>query len=111
MSLDLKAAIWRIPVSLAKSDREISIPLPTQAVDAVTSLMHLGGGSDWLLPIRKMQAKIVPYISADTINAGLGKCVKPLMVGSEPFPIHDLRRTARTHLEAIGIAPHIAERC
>lgn len=108
---DLDAAIWRIPAGRTKSAREISIPLPTQAVHAVTSLIHLGGGSDWLLPARKMQTRMVPYISADTINAGLGKCVKPLMVGSEPFTIHDLRRTARTHLEAIGIAPHIAERC
>jgi integrase len=108
---DLKVAIWRIPASRTKSDREISIPLPTQAVDAVAQLMHLAGGSDWLLPARKMQTRMVPYISADTINAGLGKCVKPLMVGSDPFTIHDLRRTARTHLEAIGVAPHIAERC
>lgn len=25
--------------------------------------------------------------------------------------MHDFRRTARTHLEALGTAPHIAERC
>ena len=29
----------------------------------------------------------------------------------EPFTVHDLRRTARTHLAALGIAPHIAEMC
>jgi integrase len=29
----------------------------------------------------------------------------------EPFTIHDFRRTARTHLAALGVDPHIAERC
>ncbi|VFS61405.1 Uncharacterised protein [Kluyvera cryocrescens] len=27
------------------------------------------------------------------------------------FTIHDLRRTARTHLEALGVNPIVAERC
>ena len=29
----------------------------------------------------------------------------------ENFTIHDFRRTARTHLAALGIDPHVAERC
>jgi integrase len=29
----------------------------------------------------------------------------------EPFTVHDLRRTARTHLAALGVAPYIAEMC
>ncbi len=37
--------------------------------------------------------------------------VKPLLDGVEPFTIHDFRRTARTHLAALGVEPHIAERC
>ena len=28
-----------------------------------------------------------------------------------PFTIHDLRRTARTHLAELGIDPVVAERC
>lgn len=31
--------------------------------------------------------------------------------GLEHFTIHDLRRTARTHLASLGVRPHIAERC
>jgi integrase len=27
------------------------------------------------------------------------------------FTVHDLRRTARTHLAALGVAPYIAEMC
>jgi integrase len=28
-----------------------------------------------------------------------------------PFTVHDFRRTARTHLAALGVAPHVGERC
>jgi integrase len=40
-----------------------------------------------------------------------GDKVKPLLGDMENFTIHDLRRTARTHLAALGVDPHIAERC
>lgn len=33
------------------------------------------------------------------------------MKGVENFTLHDFRRTARTHLEALGVQPHVAERC
>jgi integrase len=108
---DLAASLWRIPAIRTKSEREISIPLPIQAVAAVSKLIELGEGSKWLLPARKMQSRMVPYISADTINAALAKRVRPLMVSADHFTLHDLRRTARTHLEALGVAPHVAERC
>jgi integrase len=108
---DLAASLWRIPAVRTKSEREISIPLPSQAVKAVLKLMELGRGSEWLLPARKMQSRMVPYISADTINAALAKCVRPLMAPVDHFTLHDLRRTARTHFEALGVPPHVAERC
>jgi integrase len=31
--------------------------------------------------------------------------------GLEPFTIHDFRRTARTQLAELGVAPHVAELC
>ena len=37
--------------------------------------------------------------------------VKPNMPSIESFCIHDLRRTARTHLARLGVESHIAERC
>ena len=29
----------------------------------------------------------------------------------EPFTVHNFRRTARTHLAEVGVAPHVAELC
>ncbi len=53
---------------------------------------------------------MLPHIHENTLNVALAK-VKPLMPGIEPFCIHDFRRTARTHLAALGVEAHIAERC
>ena len=51
-----------------------------------------------------------PNIHENTLNVALSK-VKANVPGVDPFTIHDFRRTARTHLAALGIDPHIAERC
>ena len=47
-----------------------------------------------------------PHVGSDTLNRALDE----LDHGLDPFTVHDLRRTARSHLAALGIAPHIAER-
>lgn len=108
---DLNAGIWRLPAERTKTGQAIDIPLPRQAVDLLAELTRLAGESAWLLPARKMQTRMVPHIDLNTINAAMAKSIRPLMKGCEPFTLHDLRRTARTHLEALGTPPHIAERC
>jgi integrase len=50
---------------------------------------------------------MLPHISESTLSVALAK----IKHGLEPFTIHDLRRTARTHLEALGVTPYVAERC
>jgi integrase len=72
--------------------------------------VELACGDDYLLPARKRQERMLPHIHENTLNVALSK-VKPLLKGMEIFTIHDFRRTARTHLAALGVEPHIAERC
>jgi len=107
---DLNAAIWHLPAERTKTSTAIDIPLPAQAVECVRELQRMAGASQWLLPARKMQHRMIPHIHENTLNVALSK-VKPLMKGVDTFCIHDFRRTARTQLAALGIAPHIAERC
>ncbi len=107
---DLKGAVWHLPAERTKTGAAIDIPLPPQAVDVLRELIRLGGGSEYLLPARKRQTQGLPFIHENTLNVAMGK-VWPLMKGCEPFTIHDFRRTARTHLAALGVDPHIAERC
>jgi len=107
---DLDNAVWKLPAERTKTGAAIDIPLPAQAVDTLRELIRLSGGSDYLLPARKRQERMLPHIHENTLNVALSK-VRPLMPGVETFTIHDFRRTARTHLAALGVDPHIAERC
>lgn len=109
---DLDEAVWHLPAERTKTGMAIDIPLPHQAVEALRELVRLAGESAWLLPARKMQSRMIPHIDVNTVNAAMAKSIRPLMGDEcERFTMHDFRRTARTHLEALGTQPHIAERC
>ncbi|MDO8346364.1 MAG: tyrosine-type recombinase/integrase [Rugosibacter sp.] len=108
---DLDKAVWYLPGERVKTGAAIDIPLPRQAVECLKELVRLGSGSAWLLPARKMQARMVPHIDLNTVGAAMAKNIKPLMKTSENFTLHDFRRTAKTHLMALGTTPHIGERC
>jgi integrase len=107
---DLKAAMWKLPAERSKTQVAIDIPLPQPAVKALRELIRLGDGSDYLLPARKLQKLMLPHIHENTLNVALSK-VRKLMPGVEHFHVHDLRRTARTHLAALGVDRFVAERC
>ena len=107
---DLKAAVWALPAERSKTGAAIDIPLTKPASAALRELMRLGEGSDYLLPARKAQSRMLPHIHENTLNVALSK-VQRQMKGVAPFTVHDLRRTARTHMAALGVAPHIAEKC
>ena len=58
-----------------------------------------------------MQHRMIPHIDLNTLNAALAKHIRPKLKDVENFTIHDFRRTARTHLAALGVEPFVAERC
>jgi len=111
VEFDLDAAIWHLPAERTKTGAAIDIPLPRQAVEALRELVRLASNSAWLLPARKMQTRMIPHIDPNTVNAAMAKSIRPLLSDCELFTLHDFRRTARTHLEALGTLPHVAERC
>lgn len=108
---DLDRAIWTLPEERTKTSSAIEIPLPPLAVQTLKELKKLSCGSAYVLPARKMQTRMVPHISPDTINAALAKHVRPLLKDIERFTVHDFRRTARTHLAALGVKKVVAEKC
>lgn len=107
---DLINGVWNLPGERTKMGAPITIPLPAPALEAIERLIELGCSSPYLLPARKAQDRMLPYINENTLNVALSK-VKAVMVGVPAFTVHDLRRTARTQLSALGVAPHVAERC
>ena len=106
---DLDKATWRLTTSDTKTKAEIIIPLPRQAVELLRDIIRLSDG-EYLFPARQYQDRRLPYIHENTLNVALSK-VKANMPDVDSFTIHDFRRTARTHLAALGIESHIAERC
>lgn len=107
---DLDGAVWHLPAERVKNGDAIDIPLPPAAVTWLRELHSISGGSRWVLPARKMQHRMIPHIQESTLPVALAK-VRREMPDIPNFTIHDFRRTARTHLAALGVDPVVAERC
>ena len=107
---DLNACEWKLPDRVKIDGAAIDIPLSKPAVASLRELKRLAAPSKYLLPARKAQQNMLPHIHENTLNVALSK-VRKHMPGVPHFHIHDLRRTARTTLSALGVSRHIAERC
>lgn len=105
---DLEEGIWYLKNT--KNGDNLDIPLPKLSLVWLNELKQLSLGSEWVLPARKMQNRMIPHIAESTLPVALAK-LKPHMEGVEGFTIHDFRRTARTHLAFLNIDPVVAERC
>ncbi|WP_313473192.1 tyrosine-type recombinase/integrase [Rouxiella badensis] len=106
--IDFENAVWHL--TNTKNGDEIDIPLTPNAIAWFEELKVLSCNSEWVLPARKMQNRMIPHIAESTLPVALSK-VKTQMQNVENFTLHDFRRTARTHLAALGVDPIVAERC
>lgn len=107
---DLENAIWHLPAERVKNGDAIDIPLPAVTVEWLLELRQMSLNSQWVLPARKMQHKMIPHIQESTLPVALAK-VRSNLPDVPNFTIHDFRRTGRSHLAALGIDPVVAERC
>jgi integrase len=105
--IQLGSALWLIPPARAKSDESLSVPLPPAAVELLSALPRFTApyvftvrGSRPLNDFGTLKRRLDQRIA--TRNGG-----KPLA----HWTLHDARRTFRTALSTLGIAPHIAELC
>jgi integrase len=99
---------WLLPASRSKTGVGFEIPLVPTVADWFRDLRVMAGDSKWVLPARRRDPKARSgHMGADTINVALGR----IEHGLPSFTIHDLRRTARTHLAVLGISSEVAERC
>lgn len=104
---DLKKGEWHIPASRTKTDAAIRIPLAPWAI-AILKEQRARGHNAYVFPVLRIApGKTTGYMGETTLNHALYMLQSDL----EAFTVHDLRRTARTHLAALGVAPHIGEMC
>ncbi|MBZ9954313.1 MULTISPECIES: site-specific integrase [unclassified Mesorhizobium] len=115
--LDLTRGVWTIPAARSKNKREHQVPLSKMAIEIITGQIADGEA----LAKRKGRAvsKFVfsaPGGRAAVTGASVPKAIKreeiikggvATIMGIEPWTPHDLRRSAATGMEEIGISPFI----
>lgn len=110
--IDLEVGCWKLPVITGrnKTEKRQKIPLPPIVIEWLTELKIRACSSEYLFPTRRIsKTHKYPHIHASTLNNALSTLISDH--NHEHFTVHDLRRTARTTLAALGIQPHIAELC
>lgn len=99
--------VWHLPASRTKTGESLDIPLASAVVDWLLALRALAA-SEFVFPKRRRDPRErVPHMGIDTLNVALQRVAH----GLPHFTLHDLRRTARTHLAALGVRREVAERC
>jgi integrase len=112
---DLERGVWRLLPNRTKTKSYIEIPLSLQVVEWLKEVIVFACGSQHLFPARRLVRKRngvacknrFEHISPDTLNVALKRLP---MDDVEDFTVHDMRRTARTQLSALGVDPFVAER-
>jgi integrase len=101
-------AVWHLPASRTKTGAPLDIPLVPAVVAWLHEIKTLDASSEYLFPKRRRDRRErVPHVRLDTLNAALQR----VQHGLPPFTLHDLLRTARTQLAALGVRREVAERC
>jgi integrase len=105
--IDLDQALWIIAPERMKSDHGHVIPLPAVAVDMLRTLPRFA--SEYVFSARGAR----PLNDFGAVKKRLDARISKLNGGEPiaPWTFHDARRTFRTGLSTLGIAPHIAELC
>lgn len=101
-------AVWHLPAARTKTGESLDIPLVPIVVEWLDTLRAMAAGSEYVFPKRRRDPRErVPHMGIDTLNVALLRVEHELA----HFTLHDLRRTARTHLAALGVRREVAERC
>jgi integrase len=105
--IDLATGLLTIPGARTKNHHALTLPLSAPALDLLRAQP------------RRHETYVFPGARGETVIATWGRSLKRLnanIASAEGKPLahwtlHDLRRTMRTNLGKLNVAPHIAERC
>jgi integrase len=95
--LDRATGIWTIPGNRAKSGRDHVLPLPALAWGLIDDWVQRGAWPERLFSPKGYTAWAV------------GKARLDARCGVAGWVLHDLRRSAATHMADMGVAPHTVE--
>lgn len=99
--INLAEKCWSLPSAFTKNNRAHLVPLTKGAIEILTSMPKLS--DDLVFPSRRLQ---------ETCFSDFSRLKSRLDAASEVrgWTLHDLRRTAATHMASMGIGPHVIER-
>ncbi len=100
--VDLKARLWTVPAERSKTGSPRKIPLSTPAAAMLLARMEADPKGRWVF--RSPRAAVGPVRS---LQAPLARVQQ--RSGVTGWSVHDLRRTTRTGLAALGVSPAVAE--
>jgi integrase len=104
--IDFEAKTWTIPDENSKTGHGHVVPLSDWAIEEFRALKQLARKSRWVLPANDGEFALDPK----QLTRGVAKCQERMKKrGIAAFTLHDLRRTCRTGLGQVKVAPHIAE--
>lgn len=102
---DDTAQVWEIPPERTKNKRPHIVPLSDLARSILDEAAKLSSGTDWIFPMPNRKGPI----DSDTLSRSFRRHRAELGI-PDKFTPHDLRRTAATHLGALGISPYFVAR-
>lgn len=97
--IDLANGWWTIPAVKAKNANLHRVPLTNLAKEILHELKSLTNGSKWLFPSPKGDGHIIPTTIDHALRNNFDK-----FDSVKPFTPHDLRRTAASHMTALGVS-------
>jgi integrase len=103
--VDFIANTWDIRADASKNGAPLRHKLPSQAMAVLRELKEQAMDNQWLLPSSRGLGK--NHISKSAMNTA----IRGITGLPEGVVIHDLRRTVRTYLSELGVAPNVAEMC
>ncbi|HGJ5857264.1 tyrosine-type recombinase/integrase [Arsenophonus nasoniae] len=96
---DFDNGLWIVPKEHSKTNEKIIRPIPENIRPFLEKLLYLNHKTGYLLGELKRPTTVSQ--SGRNIHKKLGQ--------TEPWALHDLRRTFATKMNDMGIAPHIVE--
>ena len=100
---DFENRVWSIPKERMKKSKPHNVYLSGQAIDILIALKTCAGNSRYLLPSRYEATEPMCRVVFNRVTAAIAKIAKDDDLPIAPFTVHDLRRTASTLLNEVGL--------